>query len=319
VWEHGLFSFDASVLLNVYGYSHETREELVTFLENNVTRVRLPYQFGVEYSRNRCKTIIKQVRNYREVEENLVRIKKDYISPQRDHPYLSNDALNAYNFVLEELGESRSAMEKLIGSDDYCERLLKVFEGKVGAKPSSESLEQMHKEAKERYEKQIPPGYLDLKKKDVPDAYGDYIAWQQLIHIAQSEKKGLVLVTDDFKGDWWYLEGDRELGPRPELLEEFATQCGQDFCLYTSENFLRSAKKFMAADIRDHVIEEVSQRLASQRETTRTTDLKLSPPELGVEKQVENTRSDGDVTEGLKSAAPGTTASDSGKLRPEDQ
>ena len=65
LWQHGLFSFDASVLLNVYGYSKETREELVTFFENNADRVRLPHQFGLEYSRNRSKVIDKQVHNWR--------------------------------------------------------------------------------------------------------------------------------------------------------------------------------------------------------------------------------------------------------------
>jgi hypothetical protein len=319
LWNHAVFSFDASVLLNVYGYSHETREELINFLETNASRLRLPYQFGIEYSRNRCRTIIKQVKNYRTVEEELTMVKTNYISPQRDHPYLSNDALNAYNFVLEELGENRSAMEKLIGSDDYCERLLKAFEGNVGARPSPETLDQLHAEAKERYAKQVPPGYLDLKKKDIPDAYGDFIAWRQLIQIAQDEKRGMILVTDDFKGDWWYTEGDRTLGPRPELLEEFSIQSGQEFCLYTSEFFLRSAKKFMATDIQEHVIEEVSRRLESQRETARGTDLKPATVDLSDKKQVPIEESDVKPSEDAKSTAPHISAADSGKLRPESQ
>ncbi len=37
LWEHGLFSFDASVLLNVYGYSGETRDQLVDFIEKMLT------------------------------------------------------------------------------------------------------------------------------------------------------------------------------------------------------------------------------------------------------------------------------------------
>lgn len=319
LWDQGLFSFDASVLLNVYGYSHETREELISFLEKHAGRIRLPYQFGIEFSRSRCRTIIKQVKKYREVEESLTQIKKNYISPQRDHPYLTNDALRAYDFVLEELGESRSAIEKLLGADEYCERLLKVFEGNVGPKPSLQDLDQLHGEAKERYEKQIPPGYLDLKKKGIPEAYGDYIAWRQLMQIAQSEKKGMVLVTDDFKDDWWYSEGDRTLGPLPQLLEEFTLLSGQEFCLYTSENFLRSAKKFMAVEIRDHVIEEVSLRLASQRETASATDLKSVPAESYVEKQDEKVGSGAKPSEDLKSAAPSIVASDSDKVRPENQ
>lgn len=254
------------------------------------------------------------------MEESLTQIKKNYISPQRDHPYLTNDALRAYDFVLEELGESRSAIEKLLGTDEYCERLLKVFEGNVGPKPSSEVLDQLHAEAKERYEKQIPPGYLDRKKKDIPEAYGDYIAWWQLIQIAQSEKRGIVLVTDESKDDWWYSEGDHEqLSPQPQLLEEFALRSGQNFCLYNSVNFLRSVKKFMAVDIQDHVIEEVSLRLASQRETAAAANLKSVPVGSDIEKQAEKVVSGTKPSGDLKSAAAGILASDSDKVRPEDQ
>jgi hypothetical protein len=52
--------------------------------------------------------------------------------------------------------------------------------------------------------------------------------------------------------------------------------------MYTSENFLRAAKKFTGANIRDESIEEVTQRLASQRESDNISDLKpgLDEPKL---------------------------------------
>jgi len=53
LWADGLFSFDASGLLNIYGYSSETREQLVDFIERNAGRVRLAHQFGLE-SHNRA-------------------------------------------------------------------------------------------------------------------------------------------------------------------------------------------------------------------------------------------------------------------------
>jgi PIN like domain len=68
LWQHGLLSFDASVLLNVYGYSRKTRDDLVELIEKNAARARLPHQFGWEFARNRSSVIVKQVHNYLKVE-----------------------------------------------------------------------------------------------------------------------------------------------------------------------------------------------------------------------------------------------------------
>jgi hypothetical protein len=132
LWQHGLFSFDASVLLNIYGYSTETREELVGFVEKNAPRVRLPHQFGLEYARNRSSVIVKQVNNYLKVEDALRKIRDNDIAPKYNHPYLSKNSTRAYQAILNELEKSRKAMEKLIGSDQYAEKMFGVFDGRVG-------------------------------------------------------------------------------------------------------------------------------------------------------------------------------------------
>jgi len=139
-------------------------------------------------------------------------------------------------------------------------------------------LSELHKRAEERYKAQIPPGYSDLKAKAAPEAYGDYIGWHQLMEIARSEQKGIIFVIDDFKEDWWQIERERTVGPRPELLEEFAHETTQRIYMYTSENFLRAAKEYLALDIRDDVIEEVTLRLESQRKTQRSMEAKSEKP-----------------------------------------
>jgi hypothetical protein len=292
LWDHGLFSFDASVLLNVYGYSSETRDKLVDFIQRNAHRVRLPYQFGLEYARNRSSVIVKQVNNYNRVEKALREIRDTDIAPKREHPYLNKKSLKAYEQIQKELEQNRKTMEKLISSDPYAEKLMAMLEGRIGACPTTEEIAQLHAEARERYEKGTPPGFEDLKNKEVPDAYGDYIGWQQLMQIAKAEKVSIILVNDDQKADWWYIERDRTIGPRPELLEEFTRVTNQQFHMYTSESFLRAAKQFTTADIREEVIEEVTMRLASQRESQLGTGLKSIPPES-------------ERSEGEKLSAPG--------------
>jgi PIN like domain len=273
-WQHCLFSFDASVLLNIYAYSHETREKLVNFTEQNDDRVRLPHQFALEYSRNRASVIAKQVSKYAKVEEALRNIALNYFAPNSDHPYLSKKSSRALKTIQTELAESRKTIEKWIGVDPHAERIFKAFENRMGSPPTQEELHNLHIEAEERYKQLIPPGFADLKEKKAPEAYGDYIGWHQLIAIAKAEQKSMILVNDDLKDDWWYTVGDRQIGPRPELLEEFSRETKQELYMYTSENFLRAAKKFMSADIRDELIEEVRKLLEGQRETQRAADLK---------------------------------------------
>lgn len=277
LWENGLFCFDASVLLNVYGYSNETREELVSFIRKNAERVRLPYQFALEYARNRGSVIIRQVRNYMKVEKELDQIKQISIKPKRDHPYLSPQSLAAYEAIQMELAENRKAMEKLVGSDPYSETFLEVFSGKIGPMPTADELSQLEAKAKERYDARIPPGYEDLKEKGIPEAYGDCIGWQQLMQMAADEHKGIILAIDDFKSDWWYIEQERTVGPRADLLEEFVRVTQQQVYIYTWENFLRDAKEFIAADIRQEAIEEVTERLESQRQDVVDLEIKGPP------------------------------------------
>jgi hypothetical protein len=274
LWQHGLLTFDASVLLNVYGYSRKTRDDLVELIEKNATRVRLPHQFGLEFARNRHTVIVKQVHNYLRVEEALRKIRDNDIAPKREHPYLSKKAARWFQAIMDELEEGRKAMERLIGSDPYADRMFDIFDGKVGKCPTADERLQMETEAKKRYEELRPPGFADVKEKEYPDACGDYIAWHQLMEIAREEKLGVILVIDDVKEDWWLLERSRTVGPRPELLEEFMRFTGQRFYMYNSENFLRAAKEFTAADIRDDVLEEVSERIAKDVEEMQALLLK---------------------------------------------
>jgi hypothetical protein len=280
LWKTGLVGFDASVLLNIYAYSNETRSELVSLIEKNAARLRLPYQFGLEFARNRGAVIIKQVNNYRKAEKELEDFQQNQVESRRDHPYLSEESTKALVSIREELKKRRSEMEKLVAIDPYADKILAVFDGKLGPAPSSGELEKAHETAKERYEKNLPPGYTDLKDKAVPEAYGDCIGWLQLIEIAKKENKGFLLITDDLKEDWWHIERERTIGPRPELLAEFAALTGQKLWIYSSVNFLRAAKDFMGAEIGDQAIKEISDRIASQREMLR--NLKIDPSVEGL-------------------------------------
>jgi hypothetical protein len=275
-WERGVIAYDASVLLNIYGYSDETREGLVALIEKRAASVRQPHQFALEYARQRSTTILKQVGHYQNARKGLEDVKATILG-KNNHPFLSETCLKHYDEILAELRTRERAMERLVGADPYAERLLATFEGRVSAQPSQEELTKLHAEAQQRYDSGIPPGYEDVREKPGVEAYGDYIGWRQLMDIASESKKHLILVVDDTKADWWQRHGkskDRIIGPEPRLREEFFHTTGQHVFLYTSENYLRTASARQVATISQNIIQEVAASLEVQREASTQSEEK---------------------------------------------
>jgi hypothetical protein len=298
LWAEGLFSFDASTLLNIYGYSKETRSELVSLIEAQAARVRLPHQFGLEFSRNRPVVIIKQVNNYAKADKALQEFQKTHVAPKREHPHLSSEALTALERVKGELGAGKREMETMISADEFADKVLATFEGRLGPCPDAKELAELHDQARDRYDKKVPPGYADLKDKGAPEGYGDYIGWTQLIEISKKEARGFILVTDDLKDDWWFIEHERTIGPRAELIQEFRQLSGQPFWMYSSENFLRAAKKFFNAGIKDAAIEEVTVRLQAARKATLAEVIRNIERRLQLNLSESLDKGDGGVPEG---------------------
>lgn len=93
-------------------------------------------------------------------------------------------------------------------------------------------------------------------KKLEPECYGDVVVWFQLIDYAKQENKPIVLVTDDGKEDWWQESHGKKYGPRPELRQEMFSRAQVSFYLYTGDQFLEHAEKFLDLTSEPDVVEE---------------------------------------------------------------
>ena len=279
LWRDALITFDASSLLNLYGYSAETKGELVEAYEKFKERIILPYQFAREYSENRANVIGKQISNYQKAEKDLAELIKKHEAKQ-EQPYLSRKSRRAVSAILSELAEGRSRLEKSMAVDEDSDLLLKLFEGRVSPEPSAEQLGSLYSEGRGRYDTKTPPGFADLKEKGEPDCYGDYIAWKQIMAIATDKKRDFILVTDDVKDDWWHYEGSRLVGPLPELRKEFKNVTGQSVWLYTTDGFLRAAKEFAEAKVGDAALSETKAALETQLAERLQRFLKVSLSEV---------------------------------------
>jgi hypothetical protein len=117
-------------------------------------------------------------------------------------------------------------------SDNIFNKMLELFEGKVGTKYADERYETIVTEGKDRYSKKIPPGYCD-KKKDASECktapYGDLIIWNQIIDYSSENHKDVIFITHEQKEDWWASERGRITGPKIELIREFRDKTNQTF------------------------------------------------------------------------------------------
>jgi hypothetical protein len=271
--------------LNVFGASPLLRSTqahystytaiLVDAYHKFAARITLPYQFALEYSRNRAKVINRQITNFQKAENDLKELLKKH-QVKQEQPYLSESSIKAVEAILKELAEGRSKMEKSMASDESSDLLLQLFDSKIGLKPGADELNTLHDEAKARYAIEVPPGFEDRKDKEEPECYGDYIAWKQIMAIAAERKRDFILVTDDVKEDWWHYEGSRMVGPLPDLRKEFRTVTEQSIWFYTTEGFLRSAKNFAKVDVGETALNEVAAARDFQRKERLVRMLKMS-------------------------------------------
>ena len=75
-WKNGLFSFDASVLLDLYRYSDETRQELLKLFKSLGPRVWITHQAAQEFLDGRLGVIGSQSKLYDDSTVLIDRIEK---------------------------------------------------------------------------------------------------------------------------------------------------------------------------------------------------------------------------------------------------
>ena len=113
-----------------------------------------------------------------------------------------------------------------------------------------------------RYELSIPPGYKDAdakKKRGDRHVYGDYIIWRQIIDFAKTQKKHIILITDDRKDDWWSKSNGDSTRPREELISEFYNLTGIRILIYNSDSFLKFAKeRKLVEKIKEKSVSEIA-------------------------------------------------------------
>jgi PIN like domain len=247
LWRKSFFAFDANVLLNIYRYSEDTRNEFLSVLNSLRDRIWLPYQAAFEYQENRLNVLSAQFKAYDEIPKFLTTALSNIETSFPRHPFIPMRSVkDAFNAVVQQIGhlllEAKTKHPDLIENDELRETLDRLFDGRVGDSFTPTRIAELIKEGERRFEKQVPPGYRDAKK-EAEKKYGDFFVWTQLKDFAKAKKTALVLVTDDRKDDWWLEHKGKTIGPRPELIQEMKDECSIHFYMYQSDQFIEHAQK----------------------------------------------------------------------------
>ncbi|AZS50369.1 hypothetical protein DM558_06080 [Entomomonas moraniae] len=286
LWENAIFIFDTNVLLNLYRYKESTRKELLSVIKELNNRVWIPYHVGLEFQRNRLKVIAEQHKKYNEVNDsiskNISKIEADLaaLKLKNRHSHINPDQLlknidSAKNAFIKELDNLKQQSINVSSEDEIRNRIDKLFDNRVGNPPADQKgIDDLFKEAENRYKNSIPPGFMDAEKdKEKPDGfiyggitykrkYGDFLIWKQIIEYAKDESlTDIIFITDDNKSDWWLQvesDGTKTLGVRPELVDEITREAKiERFYMYSTESFLSYAKPKLKTKVTNDAIEEI--------------------------------------------------------------
>lgn len=283
MWENSLFVLDANVLLNLYRYSPETREELLDILEEISDRLWVPHQAALEYHRNRLGVIEQQAAAYDSVQRLLGDSRKKLENDLRSligkgrHPFVDADRLLeritiVFTGIEEEMKGLSQEHPDLIDEDPIRDTITALLEGKIGSPCPSERIGEIYKAGKTRYESKIPPGYRDAAKGNTKQ-YSDLVLWFQIIDQAKAAKRPIILVTDDRKDDWWLRFKGQIIGPRPKLVNEIVSEARVSFYMYSADPFMEHAREYLKRQISQQAIEEVREVRQRDEEYLRVAHL----------------------------------------------
>jgi hypothetical protein len=280
LWRTATIVVDANVLLNVYRFPSDAKDDLLNTFKKLADRLWIPFQVAAEFQRNRVKVIQDQRKNLaglrKLVSEAQGKIDSELLRMEisrrtgvdlKDHSDKLRDLYKQIDSVIAKALEDQPSPSL---EDPIRDQLDTLFAGKVGPSPQQQGdVDNLNSDAARRYSQLRPPGFKDAaEKKDIryvlgglvyEAQYGDFIVWRQLLdHANGKQLKTVIFVTSDAKEDWWQVIDGKTIGPHPELTAEIRKSAGVDlFWMYEVSNFLTFAKKFIGADVKEQSIREV--------------------------------------------------------------
>jgi len=187
VLTEGLVVLDANVLLNLYRYTEQARDDVLSVLEWLEDRLWIPHQVVVEFWLNR-EGVLRDPRDTEKAAREMSAVKDRAVSTFRgwanrvslrdeESTALTAKLVAGFDEVINRIDDfsDHSAAEtaRNTEADAVLKRLEPILDGRVGPPLNGDEHQRAVAEGCRRVEQREPPGYLD-KGKDDAGAAGDY-------------------------------------------------------------------------------------------------------------------------------------------------
>ncbi|ACU77362.1 conserved hypothetical protein [Catenulispora acidiphila DSM 44928] len=266
----GLVVPDANVLLNLYRYTEEAREDLLSVLTKLGDRLWVPHQVLVEFWRNRESALSDPETSAANTAGELAKLRVQALGAIRNWGHRVALPAEELSKLCDDLSESFDVAEGAIkglasagsrgrwntNDDPVILKLTTLLDGRVGVALNGEEYERAVKEGLQRVKDRRPPGYMD-KAKDGDNAAGDYLVWEQVLIEAGRQGSDVLFVTGDVKEDWWRRDRGQTRGPRLELVQELLVRGGGHLYMMQPSRLLEIAGLSLDVEVREGSIEDV--------------------------------------------------------------
>lgn len=256
VWQDGVIVFDTNVLLNLYRYNEEARDELLELMKSFQKRLWMPYQVGLEFLANRESVIHWLHKGYKDLSKQVDECKNGFFKfldgNYAKHRHIDRSELEKlFDQQLQPIKDKLNEWEKTLPDynkkDVVKNKILAMYDKRVGSDYNYDELLEIYAKGRIRYDQKVPPGYKDdtkdKREMGARHMYGDLIAWMQIMDYAKETDKDIIFVGEDLKEDWWEKDDGKINKPRQELLDEFKYRTGRDVVFHTQKGFVEASKK----------------------------------------------------------------------------
>jgi predicted nucleic acid-binding protein len=275
IWDEAVFVFDTNVLLNLYRMSQATSLAIRNILKKLTGRLFLPHQVGVEFLRHREEEIAKQVNAFERVRDFLKKIPEKFKQEFSRHPCIPITGIfealkkcTDKQITIVSASQKENQLNFLIHDDPILPELDILFAGCCEEPYTGTEEDDLNKNVDERVQLNLPPCFISAGgKASAPPISnphrGDGRVWFQIVKHARTTSKPIIFVTGDVQPNWWRTarlgNQDRPIGPHIELIRDIESASGKRFAMYTQEQFLSEAPKYLDVPEQTQAIEEVRQ------------------------------------------------------------
>jgi predicted nucleic acid-binding protein len=296
----GMIVLDTNVLLDLYRYTPEAREEVLQALKRVAGRLWMPYQVGLEFVRGRNKVIhdrtrllsavAQQVRQsfdqaWQDIASASAQVKQLLANHANDHAGQRelDELINRKSFqkltdpwmteLISRAEQIRNSQDVQLGSlvagpDSVLHQVAELYEDRIGKPPSNADLQRrVEKAARFRYPNRIPPGFADSAKSTNLAAAGDFLLWEEVVRQASDlpTPRKVLFVSSDAKEDWYEPSTPgRRKQPWPHLFEEMRRRSQADLLLVRPQDFFKDIREYLNADITQSTVEEIEKAADSR-------------------------------------------------------